>query len=213
MPGVRIALAAGLALMGIAIGLTLLRSPASVAGTNRIAGQEEEPIGSTDQSARYCQAREALPRGTSAIRVWLYAARGPRVSVVVSSHGRTLTSGAQGSGWTGGSVTVPVKPLSRAVSHATVCVSFRLRDETVFVQGNATPAAFAAHDGGQALAGRIWIEYLRPGGSSWASLAGSIARRMGFGRAAAGTWVAFLALALLATVAALASSLVLRELR
>jgi hypothetical protein len=210
---VRIALATGLALMGIAIGLTLVRSPASVAGTNRIAGQAAEPIGSTEHSASYCQAGEVLPQGASAIRVWLYAAPGPRVSVVVSAGGHALTSGELGSGWTGGSVTVPVKTLPRTVSGAEVCVSFALRDETVFVQGNATPSTIAARDGNRALGGRIWIEYLRPGASSWASLAGSIAHRVGLGRAAAGTWVVLLALALLAAVAALASRLVLTELR
>ena len=58
----------------------------------------------------------------------------------------------------------------------------------------------------------MWIEYLHPGTRSWLSLAGEVARHMGFGRAGAGTWVVFLALALLVAAAGLASRLLLREL-
>jgi len=212
MRAVKTALLAGLALLVIALVLTLLGSPMSVARMNRAPGQSEELVTSTNQSANYCQAHEVLPRGTSAIRIWIDAAAGPRVRVVVSSDGRPIISGERGSGWVGGSVTVPVKPLPRAVSGATVCVSFRLKDETIIVQGEHAPATTAARSGQEALSGRIWIEYLRPGTRSWASLAPEVARHMGFGRAAAGTWIVFLALALLAAVVVLASNLVLREL-
>ena len=79
-------------------------------------------------------------------------------------------------------------------------------------QGMPTPAAAAAHDGRRSLGGRLIIDYLRPGTSSWLSLAGEVAHRMGLGRAAAGTWIVFLALALLAAAIVLASRLLLREL-
>jgi hypothetical protein len=213
MRRVKVALTAGLTLLATAIGVTLLRSPMSVAGTNRPGGAPEQPIASFDQSASVCQAHEVLPRETSAIRVWLYAAAGPRVSVVVSSGGRPIASGVRGSNWVGGSVTVPVQPLPRSVSGVTVCVSFRIHDETVIVQGNTAPAGIAARSGGQALGGQMWIEYLRGASRSWVSLAPQVARRMGFGRAAAGTWIVFAALALGATVAVLASGLVVKELR
>lgn len=213
MRSVKIVLAVGLTAVAIAIGLVLAHSPMSVAGTNRIRGQQDEPIASTNRSAGYCQAHEVLPRGSSAIRIWLDAAAGPRVRVVVSSGGREITDGVRGSNWIGGSVTVPVRPLSRTVSGVTICVSFRLRDEIVVVQGHATSSTIAAHEGRRALKGRIWIEYLRPGTRSWASLAPEVARRMGLGRAGAGTWIVFAAFALLASVAVLASNLALRELR
>jgi len=212
MRAVKIALAAGLSLLAIALAFTLTRSPASVAGTNRPAERAEEPIAATTHNTTYCQGGEQLPRGTSALRIWLDASAGPRVEVVVSAAGRQIDRGERGSGWIGGSVTVPVRPLGRPVSDATVCASVSLRDETVLAQGNATPASVAARDGSHALAGRIWIEYLRPGTRSWASLASEVARHMGFGRAGAGTWIVFLALALLAAVAVLASRLLLEEL-
>lgn len=212
MRRVKVALAAGLVLLGIAIGLTLLGSPMSVAGTNKLLNQPEEAIATTSHSATYCQAHEVLPRGSSAIRVWLAAAYGPRVSVVVSSSGHRIADGERGSGWTGGSVTIPVKSLPRTVSGATVCASFHVRDEVVFVQGNGTPAAIAARDGRKSIGGRMWIEYLRPGAVSWASLVPSIMRHMGFGRTVGGTWMVFLALALLAVLATLTANAVLREL-
>jgi hypothetical protein len=197
MRRVRIALAAGLTLLAIAIGLTLAHAPMTVARSNRPSGQPEEPIATSRESSSFCQAGETLPRGTSALRIWLDAVYGPQVAVEVSAEGRRIAAGTHGSGWVGGSVTVPVPALARTVSGARVCVSFRAQDETVTVQGNS---------------GRMWIEYLRPGSRSWASLVAPTARRMGLGRAGTGIWVVFVALALLATVIVLASRLLLREL-
>jgi hypothetical protein len=212
MRSVRIALIATLTLLSLAIILTMLESPPSVAGTNRPAGANEEPIASTEHSNRYCQPHELLPRGISAIRVWLDAAAGPRLRLVARADGHTITSGERGSGWSGGSVAIPVTPLARAVSGVTVCVAFRLHDEAIIVQGNATPRALAAYNDHQTLPGRMWIEYLHAGSTSWAALAPAIVRHMGFGRAEPHLWIAFLALVLLATVIALAASTAYREL-
>jgi hypothetical protein len=211
MRSVRIALAAGLTLIVLAIGLVLVHSPASVAHTNGIPG-EEHRIAFTSHSATYCQAQELLPAGTSALRLSLSAFSGPRVRVVVSAAGHPLTSGEQESGWTSRVLTVPVRALPRAVPDATVCVSFSLHDEAVTAFGTPTSHTTAAHDGRRALAGRMWIEYLHPGRRSWASLAPGILNRMRFGRAGAGVLVVSLALVLLVAVAALASRLVLEEL-
>jgi hypothetical protein len=199
MRSVKVALAAGLTLLVLAIGLTLLGSPPNVARSNRLSGKPEEPIARITEGSSYCQPGELLPRGTSAIRVWLEADAGPRVHLVVYAHGHPVTSGWRGSNWIGGSVTVPVRPLARSVSHADVCVSFSLHDETVTMQGTNGPAPL------------LWIEYLRPGTRTWASLAGEIARHMGLGRATSGTWIVFVALALLAALVALASSLLIGE--
>lgn len=211
MRSVKVALVAGLASLAAALVLTLSASPMRVASTNRVPGTET-PIASTRAGATYCQAHEVLPGGSSAIRVWLDAAAGPRVEVTVSSGSRVLASGARGSDWIGSSVTIPVKPLARTVVGTTVCVSFHLHDETIIVQGKAAPAAVAAHEGHRALAGRMLIEYLRPGARSWLSQATEVARRLGLGRAAAGTWVALVAFALLVAAVVLASRLLLREL-
>ncbi len=213
MRSVRIALAAGLALVAIAIGLTLLGAPMSLARTNKLPSQQEEPILTLRHGAVLCQAQEALPRGSTAIRVWLAASYGPHVSLLVRSGRRTITSGERASGWTGGTVTVPVKPLAHTVSGTEVCASFRLRDEILWAQGYKTPAAVAAREGRRGIGGRMWIDYLRPGTIPWAALIPSIVRRIGFGRAAAGSWVVFVALGLLVAAATLVANTLLRELR
>lgn len=211
MREVRIALGAGLTLLVVAIGVVLAHSPMSVARTNGTPTREER-IAHATHAASYCQADELLPAGTSAIRLWLLAYDGPRMRVAVYSAGHVITSGQRGSGWDSREVTVPVRPLARAVSGVTVCASFPLRDESVWVFGRATAPAVAAREGSKALPGRIWIEYLRPGSSSWLSLVPSTLSHMGFGRASSGFGIVLLALALLASVVVLASRLVLREL-
>jgi hypothetical protein len=211
MRGVRIALVCALTLLALAVGLTLSRPPLSVARANHPLGRTEQPVASTSHGGRYCQSREVLPADTSAIRIWLDAASGPRLHVTVLDGGRTVTSGVRGSNWIGGSVTVPVKPLPHAILDATVCASFSVHDETLIAQGNAAPATLAARFDERTLGGRIWIEDLRPGQRSWASLAPEVARNMGFGRADPGIWVVFLALALALAIAVLTTGLVLRE--
>jgi hypothetical protein len=213
MLGVKIALAAGLTLLAIGIGLTLLRSPLSVAATDKPPGLLEEQLSRTRSGTRYCQPGETLPRDTSVIRIGLSASLGPHVSLVVSSKGRTITRGEADSGWTGWVLAVPVRPLPRAISGVTICASFRVAHETLVLLGKKTRAADSASGDGRSLGGRMSIEYLRPGGSSWASLVSSVARNMGLGRAWAGMGIVLVALALLAAVVVLASSFVLLEMR
>jgi hypothetical protein len=214
MRRISIALVAGLTLLAIGVGLTLLHAPLSVAATNKPAGLlEEEQLASTRSGASYCQRGETLPRGTSAIRIGLAASLGPRVGVVVRAAGHTLTGGEANSGWTGWVVAVPVRPLPHAVSDVTICASFRVANETLVLLGVKTLAAIATRANGRPLAGRMSIEYLRPGGRSWASLAASVLRNMGLGRAWAGEWIVFLAVALLVAVAILASRVLLAEMR
>jgi hypothetical protein len=212
MRGVKPALFAGLAALALALILTVSRSPPRVAASNEPHGATVAPFWSTTSGASLCQAHEMLPSGSSAIRVWLDATAGPRVSVAVYSDGRMIAGGTRGSNWIGGSVTVPLRPLPRTTAGATICVSFPLHDETVLAQGTSSSAALSAHEGARALGGRMRIEYLRPSRRSWLAMAGEVARRMGLGRAAGGTWVALAALALLGAALALATRLLLREL-
>ena len=212
MREVKIALAAGLTLLVAGIGVALARSPASVSHTSGIP-TEEARIVAVDHGATFCQSGELLPAGTTAIRLWWFAFTGPRVRVTVYSGGRAVTGGERGSGWTSREVTVPVRPLARPVSGATVCGSFQLRDEHLTVFGQPSSAADAAREGSKRLGGRMVIEYLHPGTRSWASLAPSILSRMGLGRASPGSGIVLLALASLATIVGLSSYLVLRDVR
>jgi hypothetical protein len=211
MRDVKIALGAGLLLLVVGIGVALARSPMSVAHTNGTP-EEEARIAAVDHGATFCQAHELLPRGISAIRLSWFAFAGPRVRLIVYSGGKAITGGERGPGWTSRVVTVPVRPLSHTVADVTVCGSFQMRYETLTVFGKPTPRADAAYDGQKKLGGRMWIEYLRPGTRTWASLVPSILSHMGLGRASSGPGIVLIALAALAAVVVLASSLVLREL-
>jgi hypothetical protein len=212
MQNPRVALAYGLALIATAVAIVMSRSPQVVSGLNGI-----EPLAtrlmSVPGSGGGCQAGETLPARTSAVRMSLEASAGPRVAVNVLVAKTIVTHGEGAQGWLGQVVTIPVEPLDRTVRHATVCFAFTGAHERVSYLGVPTPKRSAATSGGRALRGRISIEYLRPGHSSWWSLALSTARRMGLGRAWAGTWIALLVAILLAASIALASWLAIRESR
>jgi hypothetical protein len=200
---VRIALAVGLALVAIAIGVVLTRSPVTVAGNNSVAA--EHGAGYAYGGTSNCQLAGTVPRGTSAIRFSFSNNVGPTVTVKVLSGGRVITEGTRHAGWgVDETVTVPVKRISRAIPNARVCVALGQTAEAVEINGSVVP-------GGNAV--RFRIEYLRPGDSSWWSLASTVARRMGWGHAPSGTWIVFLLIALMITVATLVSRLLLRELR
>jgi hypothetical protein len=222
----RIAFGIGLALLLIAIGVVLLRSPISVI---RASAPRTDAVmfGSSSLGERVCQPDELLPRGTTAIRVWLEAVIGPAVTVEALSGTRLVTRGARGTGWTAGSVTVPVHPVDQSVTHSTICINMDPASEPIGLQGVKTSRALAAFDrqgplpttrSGSTpqyregpLPGRLMIEYLRPGSDTWLSLITSVARRMGLGHATSGVLTALLAIALMGTVGLLISGLVLKE--
>jgi hypothetical protein len=210
MREVRLVLVVG-ALAGVAVvGSVLTQSPATVA---RVSTAVHEPVETTRQRVGACQPDEVLPRGTTAIRLRVFAFLGPRVTVDVLARGHVIAHGERGSGWTGGVVTVPVDPLPVTVSGAEVCFTLALNgDETGDLVGERTTPGRAARDSDGSLPGRVRLEYLRAGSSSWWSLALSVARRMGLGRAWGGTWIAVLVLVLMGSVTVLCSRLVLREL-
>src|ERR1700684_907381 len=137
----------------------------------------------------------------------------PRVTLAVLVAGRKVSSGAREAGWTSQTVTVPVKSLAESLPDVTVCASFSLRYGYISLLGEHTSRATAMRYRDRALAGRLLIEYLRPARRSWASMAVSIARRMGLGRAWSGTWVALLAVGMLIAVIVLAVNLLQKELR
>ena len=206
-----IVLAAGLVLIAAIVGLTLARSPPTLAGTNGIPA--ERPVGIAEQAIGACQAGETLPAGTTAIRLSLIVIVGPRVSVRVMSGPKLLTHGTTGAGWTTSEVTVPVAPLTHSVSHVKVCFGLSDLNGEVEVRGKLTgPAAAAVSGTGQHLNGRFRVEYVRAGHTSWLSLLTSIARHMSLGRGGGGMWVVFFILALALTVVALTSWAIVREL-
>jgi hypothetical protein len=202
---------AGLVLVAIAIAVTLSGSPVVV--IHRNSNVAVGTFAETQSNAAACQDNEVLPGGTSMIRLSLTSDAGPNTSVSVLQDGHLLTSGSVGSGWTGGSVAVPVKAVDRTSEHVRVCFQLGPTTETVGIIGEHTGAAVAAFGKeGTTLAGRFRIEYLRRGSSSWWSEALMVARRMGLGRAPSGTWIVLPLLAVMCAVVAGASWLAVKEL-
>jgi hypothetical protein len=207
---VRIALAVGLALVAIAIGILLSRSPVSVAGNNSVAA--EHGVAAAKGGSTGCQTAGTVPAGTSGIRISGSVNVGPKVTARVLSGGQVITEGSREAGWgVDETVTIPVKRVPRTITNARLCVSFGGALEPVELNGELVPTTLPS--GKRAHLLRFRIEYLHPGHSSWWSLASTVAHRMGFGHAPSGTWIVFLLLALTITVSALASRLLLRELR
>jgi hypothetical protein len=206
MGRVRLALAAGLTVMAAALGIVLSRAPLTVAGTNGVpANFAIEFIHGREVK---CQAGGTLPEGTTTIRVSLSANIGPRVGLRVLSGSTVVTEGERDAGWgVDETVTVPVGRVGRTIPDIRICATIGAVVEPIQVNGAQvrTPA------GGQVVLLRM--EYLRPGPRSWLSLASSIARDMGIGHAPSGAWGAYTAIAVMIAASALASRLVLRELR
>ncbi len=211
MRSVTVALVLGLTLMAIAIVVVLAQSPITVAGTNSVAGTVDRELVKGNVSS--CQAAGMLPQGTSAVRIAIEArAVGPMVTLKVFSGSHLLTQGSQAAGWgPAATVTVPVRHLAQAVNGARICMTIGPTVEPFRFHGTLLHAPAAETGKLQDVALRM--EYLRPGPHSWWSLGSSIAYHMGLGRAASGTWLALLALALMLAVGGLASLLTLRELR
>jgi hypothetical protein len=207
-----IVLAAGLALTTAAVLAMLSNSPLTLAGTNSIQANSKLSR-TTGRYAYGCQTDEALPRATAAVRLSLFAVIGPRVTVSILSGSQVITSGTRPAGWVGSVVTVPLRPLARAHSHVKLCFRLTSVNGPVLVIGQDTPRAEAVISNGEALPGRIRVEYLQPGHASWWSHTGSIVRHLGFGHAAGGAWDAVLAALLASVVFALSTWVATRGLR
>jgi hypothetical protein len=207
---IRVALAVGLALVAIAVGLVFSSSPRRVAGTNSVI--THAVVALTRGGGSVCQSAEELPSGTSAMRLSLLAVIGPSVTLTAWSRGHILTRGTSGAGWTGAQVTVPVQRIQHATPDVKVCFTLGQSRETISVlgqRGSSPPVASSAQG---ATHGRMQVEYLTAGDRSWWSQALSVARRIGLGRAPSGTWVVVLLASLMAVIVTLASYLCIREL-
>lgn len=209
MRSVRVALAVGLVLTATAVGVALSRSQFTVAGSNGVP--YELPYTRVAGGSSGCQESGTIPQGTTAIRLPLGANQGPKVTLKVLAGSVVITHGVRQAGWGfAKTVTIPVKRVSRTVPHTRVCIVLGPDLEPVNIYATFGRAAIIA--GAESEAPMYRVEYLRPGHRSWWSLVSSVAHRMGLGRAASGTWIVFLVVALMITVATLASRLILREL-
>jgi hypothetical protein len=200
----------GLLLVVAALGVVLSRSRLTVTGTNSTPANPTSIAAKGGTSG--CQPSGTLPEGTSAIRVSVAANAGPRVTLTALSGGRVVTRGERDAGWgIAETVTVPVNRVPRTTPNTEICIAFGPAVGPIPING--APVRIAIPGGGTREAVRFRVEYLRQAHSSWWSMVSSVARRTGFGHAPGGTWIVFLLIAVMITVAILASRLVLRELR
>ncbi len=206
----KITLAVGLALIFAGVGWVLAHAPITVARANNSA---ESDLGAITERTKLCQADETLPAGTTAVRLRAFSYTGPRVTAEASAGGRVVTRGVREAGWVGGVVTVPLTPLATAQKVKLCFTVFDNDGEEIHVVGEKTERLQTTAAAGTSLSGRVGIEYLKSGRSSWWSLIPDVAKRMGFGNAGSGLWNAVLALLLMALVGFLSSRLILKELR
>jgi hypothetical protein len=206
MRRVRIALVAGLAILLAALAVVLSGSPLSVAGTNGVSYRYSRDFRPHDTVI--CSDGDSVPQGTEAVRVSLSANIGPRVTIRILSGAERVSEGVRDAGWgVDETVTIPVARVPRAIPRARICATVAPAVEPVQINGTRLPRGAGAP--GVALR----IEYLRPSHSSWLSLAASVAHHMGMARAPGGAWVAYLAIAVMIAICALAARLALQELR
>jgi hypothetical protein len=206
----KITLAAGLVVILAGIAWTLSHAPISVARAN---GSDESYLGAITKKTELCQANETLPAGTTAVRLRAFSYTGPRVSAAALLGTRVITRGAREAGWTGAVVTVPLAPLATTRQVKLCFTVFGNGGEEINLAGEPTERAPTTAGAGTSLPGRVGIEYLRPGRSSWWSLISGVAKRMGFGNAGSGLWNAVFVIGLMGLVGLLSARLILRELR
>jgi hypothetical protein len=204
----RIALVSALALLALALCLTLARHPVRVASSNGV--RSAAVVATLANGASVCQGGETVPAGTDAIRLSLFTLVGPSVRLQALSRGLLITRGARGQGWTAGAVTIPVARVRAARSGVRICVALGRSLRSVLVFGQASAPARAATSLGERLPGRMKVEYLEPGATWWSS-ALAVARRMGLGHAFLGSWIVLLLAALMASASVLACWLLLAD--
>ncbi len=227
MRKVAITLAVGVVLIAAASAVALTRSPPRVARVGVPTGDTNDvPLGKVLGDTTICQSGETLPAGVTGIRIGMWAFYGAKMHVRVYSGSRILTEGSRGPNWTSTSVTVPVKPVAHQTSGVKLCIGVGPNSQPLLLLGVNTPESEAASTtlnvssptpaaaarSHALLGGKIGVEYLAAGESSWWSRVWSTAKHMGLGRAYSGTWIVFLLAMLMAAVGVLAIRLTLREL-
>jgi hypothetical protein len=205
MWSVGLALGGGLATIAVVLAVLLSHAPVVVLSTNSIPAATI--VASTRGGTGTCQDNELLPQGTTAVRLWITGNVKPGVQVEALSDFQPITSGSQEGGWLGKVVTVPVGLVARTVPDAQLCFTIDPAIEEVDLIGGA-----ASHHAAGESRGKVRIEYLRVGHSSWWSLARSVTQRVGLGRAPSGGWVFLIPLAAMALVVALVSWAIFRRL-
>jgi hypothetical protein len=201
----------GLVVITAALVGVLAQTPKKVIASNYVKVAEE--LGLFPKNTTVCQAGERIPASTVALRISIVAHVGPAVAVTVSHAGHIVAKGQLDAGWESASPTLPIHPPVAEPLQATICLTRAAVALPVELAGSEAPKALLATSNGQALEGRMRVEYLGTGNRSWLSLAKQVARRLGLGHATSGAWIALPLIALMTMMVALAAWLLMREAR
>jgi hypothetical protein len=192
---VRGVLAAGFALLLVAMAVTLARSEPRSAGANQVAELEE--VVNLNGEGRHCKDGEIVPGEAASLRLLLgtYYRPSPELRVVVRADGRLVTSGRRPAGGPEGRVEIPLRPVSETTGPARVCI----------IVGGGRTVLYGS-------GGRVRLEWMRAGSESWFELLLVVAHRFGLAKAnpLGSLLLPFAALLLVAAWIA-AARLVLRE--
>jgi hypothetical protein len=211
---VRLAIATGVALIVVALAITLLGSEEPSTGDN---GREIQlPAGVVIPAGdRACQPEAGVPAGTGIVRLRVSTAgrQGGPLAVTVSKQKRVLASGTSGAGVVDQPVKVPLGAGAADSSGVSVCVENRGTAQ-VAVLGQEVPRADAARvtDPRQPQSRAMRLEWFEPEAEPRAARTDEVAGRYGLVKAAwIGTWTFWAALALLVAISAAAVVLYVRE--
>ena len=207
---------AALAAIGLGLVIVSIHSTPRAAGHNNI--DADAPIKTVDGGSRFCQNAETIPEDTHEIRVSLSAPAppGPAIAVHATRGGRPITSGRLASGWSGDSVTIPVRAVDAATGDARVCFATRGEETTLYgsshktIGDNYTRGPAPVDD--RPIGERFRIDYMRGGSETLLSRLPAVIRRWGLNAAVRGPWAALLAVALMLGVIVLVTVRLLRDL-
>jgi hypothetical protein len=203
-----VAAAAGIAIIAAAVLAFSFSSHPVVAGTNSV-----EPMYATvvvPASERRCQRVARVPAGADRLQIWVAAFSGPPPVVMVTlrdASGRIAVGDARVSR---GEMPIELGSRTRAGHRATLCFS-DLGTGGVVLAGERKrlpPAPGRNREERRGVASAIFLE---PGSETWASRAGEIVTRFGYGLVGAvGTWALWVGFVLAFVASALSLWLAIR---
>jgi hypothetical protein len=206
---VAITMALGALLIAVVLIVTLARSPPVIISTNYTTVTRE--LAHFISHTTVCQPTERLPPSTAALRISLVSQVGPAVFLTVSHEGQVVARGHHDGGWASSTLTLPLEPPPERPLDVKICLTRDPGGTPVELTGQATSSARATTVDGRALPGRLRVEYLGRGHSSWLSQATHVARRLGLSHTPSGTWIALPVVALVLTAVGLGAWLLMRE--
>lgn len=194
-------LGAGVVVLLVAVGVALADSGPRTAGSNYVPEYAE--VVTLRGPGQRCEEGQVVPADAAGLRLLLGTFDGPRprVDVLVTARGRTLTVGSLRSDPAPPRrhFIVPLRPVERTTAGARVCVRVRAsRGARTVLYGTL---------------GLIRLEWVREGRESWFQLLPTIVHRFALGKAnPLGPWLLPFTLALFLLAALGALRLAAREL-